>query len=150
MLYTTMTVAQCSSALVERIEAKPTKTRVDLDGRVEKGGYFSLAVTLPTVVRLKRTTRMKGRIFRESGQTVIRGYVPDGVSPQWQRILAGILGLLATLVLLNGELVLALIVLAGGVLAYVPMAGDWKNSDILLIEIEKACKASPRPKKKKK
>lgn len=150
LLYSKLTVTQCTSALNERIQAKPTKTRHDLDGHVEKGGYFSLAVTLPVFLRLRRTTRMKGRIKREGGQTIIRGYVPDGVSPQWQRIIGVMLAILALLILFSGQLVMALVIVVGGLLAYVPMAGDWQNADVLLLEIEKICKASPKPPKKKK
>lgn len=149
LLYSKLTVTQCTNALNERIQAKPTKTRHELDGHIEKGGYFSLAVTLPVFLWLKRTTRMKGRIQREGGQTVIRGYVPDGVSPQWQRIIGGVMAVLAVLILFSGQLVMALAILFGGVLAFVPMSGDWKNADILLIEVEKVCKASPKPPKKK-
>lgn len=149
VLYTEMTVAQCSRAINDRLQAKPTKTRHAVDGWVEKGGRFSIAVTLPVFARIKRTTRLKGHMKRESGQTVIRGYVPDGVDPQWQRILAALLVAVVALITLSGQLVLGLAILGGSVLAFVPMAGDWKNSDILLIELEKTCKASPRPKKKK-
>jgi hypothetical protein len=149
LLYSKLTVTQCTSALNERIQAKPTKTRHELDGHIEKGGYFSLAVTLPVFLRLKRTTRMRGRIQRESGQTIIRGYVPDGVSPQWRRIIGVVLAILGLIILFSGQLIMAVVVVIGGVLAYVPMAGDWRNADVLLIEVEKTCKASPRPPKKK-
>lgn len=149
VLYTEMTVAQCSRAINDRLQAKPTKTRHAVDGWVEKSGRFSMAVTLPVFARIKRTTRLMGVMKRESGQTVIRGYVPDGVEPQWQRIIGIIIVLVVGGILINGQLVLALAILAGSVLAFVPMAGDWKNSDLLLIELEKTCKASPKPRKKK-
>lgn len=148
VLYSEKTVAQCMSALTERMEARPTKTRPELKGKVEKGGRFEIAVTLPVVARIKRTTQMKGVAGREKGITVIRGYVPDGVPPYWQRIILGGVVIVALLLLVAGQPLIGLLALLGGAAAYIPMAGDYRNSDILLIEVERTFKANPKPPKR--
>jgi hypothetical protein len=149
-LYSQMTTAQCMRALTERMAARPTSTRPDLDGWVEKSGTFSLAVTSKIGRYFSRTTRLSGALARESGLTVIRGYVSDGVSPYWLRVLYGVLLLVTLGLLAVGEPLLALVAFGGGLVAYIPLRGDYVNSDILLMEIEKALKASPTPPRKKK
>jgi hypothetical protein len=149
-LYSQMTIAQSMRAIAERMAAKPTSTRPELDGWVEKSGTFSLAVTSKIGRYFSRTTRLSGTVERESGLTVIRGYVSDGVSPYWMRVLYGVLIVVTLGLLAAGEPLLALVALGGGLAAYIPLRGDYVNSDLLLIEIEKTLKASPTPPRKKK
>lgn len=148
-LYTEKTIPQCSAALNERMQAKPTSTRRELQGWIEKGGRFSLAVTSKVFGSIARTTRLTGVMQREAGITVIRGYVSDGVSPQWQKILAVVLLIVCAILLLGGQAVLALISLLMGGAAYVPFRGDYENSETLLIELERTLKASPKQPAKK-
>jgi len=150
VLFTNLTVSQCMKSLHERMDAKPTKTRPELQGWIEKGGRFSVAVTTTVIGRFRRTTRLNATAARESGMTVIRGYVSDGVSPRWQRILFAVLVVATVLMVLSNQILLAAAVLVLGAAMYIPMMGDYKNSDLLLIEVEKAFKASPYPPKSKK
>jgi hypothetical protein len=149
VLFTNLTVSQCMKSLHERLDAKPTKSRPALDGWIEKKGRFSVTITTPVVGRFKRTTRLNAEAARESGMTVIRGYVSDGVSPRWQRVLFGVLVVATILMVLSNQILLAVAVLVLGAAMYIPMMGDYKNSDLLLIEVEKAFKASPYPPKTK-
>lgn len=148
VLFTDKTVSQCMRDLNERLEAKPTKTRPELNGWIQKGGKFSVSVRSQVLRRFSRRTRLKATASRESGVTVIRGYVSDGVNPFWLRVLTGVVVVVALLLLLVGEPMLALVTLVFGVLAYIPLRGDYINSDTLLLELERTLKASPKPPKK--
>lgn len=147
VLYTDKSIPQSTSALNERLHQPKTRSSPALDGWVEKNGRFSLALTTPVVAQFTRTTRLHGQLRRENGQTIIQGDVPDGAGPQGQiAVLIGI-ALVAVFVLLQEQAVLAiLLALAGGAL-YIPMRGDYDNSDRLLLEVERALKASPKPPK---
>jgi hypothetical protein len=136
--------------LNERMDVKPTKTRAEIKGWTKKDGQFSIAITLPVLLRIKRTTRMSGSATRESGSTVIRGYVSDGVSPRWQRVIFLVLIAMCLAMVLAQQFFLAVASLTIGVATYIPMMGDYRNSDVLLIEVERLLKASPRPPKFKK
>lgn len=150
VLYTDLTVSQCMKNLSERMEQKPTKTRPEIKGNIEKGGIFSISVTLPVFLTIKRTTRLSGNASRESGGTVIRGYVSDGVTPYWQRVIFVVLVVMCLLMVVAGQMLLATTCLLIGIATYIPMMGDYRNSDVLLIEIERLFKASPKPPKRKK
>jgi hypothetical protein len=149
-LYTDKSVAQCMAAINERLQAKATKGRPALEGWIEKSGRFSIAVSAPVIeqLRIHRTTRLHGTARRESGVTVISGAVPDGISPNMQRLMIGVLGIVSLLILISGQLALALLVLGFGAVAYVWLVGDYQNSEHLLIEVERVLKASPKPPKK--
>jgi hypothetical protein len=147
VLYTDKSIAHSTSALNERLRQPKTRSSPALDGWVEKNGRFSLALTTPVVGQFTRTTRLHGQLKRENGQTVILGNVPDGAGPQGQIVVLIGIALVALFVLLQQQAVLAIVVaLAGGVL-YIPMRGDYDNSDRLLLEVERALKASPKPPK---
>lgn len=151
VLYTDLTVSQCMKTLNERIDVKPTKTRPEIKGWTKKDGQFALSVTLPVLLRIKRTTRMSGTTTRESGNTVIRGYVSDGVSPRWQRVIFIVLIVMCLAMMVAQQFFLAVASLTIGVATYIPMMGDYRNSDVLLIEVERLLKASPKaPKPRKK
>ncbi len=133
--------------LNERMEVKGSKSRPELDGWIKKGGLFSIAVTMPVLFRFTRTTRLHAQAEREGGITVIRGYVSDGVTPKWQRVIFILLLVVCGLILFSGQLLLALVALILGIATFIPMMGDYKNSDLLLLEIERVLKASPKPPK---
>jgi hypothetical protein len=147
VLYTDKSIPQSISAINQRLHQPKTRSTPAIDGWTEKNGRFSMALTTPVIAQFTRTTRLHGQLKRENGQTVILGNVPDGAGPQGQiMVLIGI-ALVALFVLLQQQAVLALVVaLAGGVL-YIPMRGDYDNSDRLLLEVERALKASPKPPK---
>lgn len=148
ILYTDKTVAQCMSAINERLHVKATKARSELGGWTNKDGNFSLTVTSRVVGRFPRTTRLTANAKRDTGMTVIRGDVSDGVTPQWLGILMIGVGIIIALMVIVGELMLALLMLLFAMFAYIPLRGDYVNSDVLLLEVEKTLKASPKPPKK--
>jgi len=148
VLYTSKTVSQCVRDMTERMQAKPTKTRPELKGYIEKSGIFAIALTAPVIGPIKRTTRLKASAERERGTTIIKGYVSDGISPYWARILFLVMSVVVVLMILAGRPELALITVIFGAIIYIPLRGDYINSDVLLIEVEKTLKASPKPPKK--
>lgn len=149
VLYTDKTVPQCMSALNERLQAKPTKSRPELHGWIEKGGTFSISVTSRVIGRFPRSTRLTGAAKREGSTTTVRGYVSDGISPQWLQILSGVVALGCVLLVFARQPMLALLAFIFAVIFYIPMRGDYINSDILLLELERTLKASPTPPKEK-
>ncbi|GAB4309420.1 MAG: hypothetical protein Kow00117_02770 [Phototrophicales bacterium] len=146
-LYTERTVSQCIKDLQARLEQKGTKSRPELDGWIKKGGDFSIAVTTKVAGRFAKTTRLSGSMERDKGVTIIEGYVSDGVSPFWLMVLAILLLVVCGVIFASGERMLAMVVFVLGLAAYIPLRGDYINSDILLIEVEKTLKASPKPPK---
>lgn len=148
VLYTDKTVSQCMNALNERMQQKGTKAHPELHGWIEKGGAFSISMTSQVARRFPRTTRLNGQAKREGSSTVIRGYVSDGISPQWLGILSVVLVVLCVLLILQGQSMLALLSVIFAGLFYIPMRGDYVNSDVLLIELEGTLKATPKPPKK--
>lgn len=150
VLYTDkQSVAQCMTALMERMEQKPTKTRPEIKGWVEKKeGRFEIALTEPMVANvIKRTTRLQGNAFRKSGITVIEGYVPDGASPRDRRFITLALVAVGGVLFVLGQAFLALVALTGAFFLYILLKGDYENGDRLLVEIERLFKASPNPPK---
>ncbi|GAB4529778.1 MAG: hypothetical protein OHK0046_49910 [Anaerolineae bacterium] len=147
VLFTEKSIAQCMREMNERLEAKPTKARPELHGWIEKGGSFSVSMTTKIFNRFPRSTRLSAKAQRENGMTVIRGYVSDGLGPYWLRVMTGAVALVALLLLVAGEPMLTLITLLFGAVAYVPLRGDYINSDLLLLEVERTLKASPTPPK---
>lgn len=148
VLYTDMTVPQCMRALNERMQAKPTKARPELQGWVEKKGAFSISLSSKVAGRFSRTTRLSAQAERESGVTIIRGYVSDGMSPVWLRVVMIIVGIVALGLLASGDPMLAVVIVLFAGLAYIPLRGDYVNSDLLLIEVERTLKATPKVPKK--
>lgn len=144
-LYTTRTVRQCMSALTDRLEAKPTKTRPALDGTIEKGGKFKISVRQPVANNFHRTTRLRGIAKRENGVTVIRGYVPNGVARNRIGVIIGSTALVGVFFMINGSLVPGIIATVLGAALYVPLVGDYNNREILLKELQKATKAKQTP-----
>lgn len=146
--YTEMTVAQCVSALNERIHAKATASRPGVDGWIEKGGRFSLAVTTPVARRFRRTTRLQGQFERESGITVVRGAVPDGMEPR--RLLAVFVAMLVVGVVftVNEQFIFGLLCVLMGAGLCITLYGDFVNHDILIRDLRRTLKArDKRPKK---
>lgn len=148
VLYSDMTIAQCMSALNERMHAKGTKSRPELNGWTEKKGSFSLSVSSKVLGRFNRRTRLNGHAARDKGITVIRGSVSDGVNPGALRLLGIALAVLVVMMFFIGEPMIGLLAVIFGVIAYVPLRGDYVNSDLLLIEVERTLRANPKPPKK--
>jgi hypothetical protein len=132
-------------ALHERMDASATKTRPELNGWIEKSGTFSLSLSRSVFGKLKRTTKLRGTADRESGVTVIRGSVPEGVTKEWLSIIGLCIVALAVYMFFNGQLMVSIMILLAGVFMLVPLWGDHRNHDVLLYELEKALKAKPAP-----
>ena len=143
--YTDKTVAQCMSALNERLQQKGTSSRPGLEGWVEKNGNFSLAITSKVVKRFPRTTRLQGKAERLGSVTVIKGSVADGVTPREQVVIVGALALVGLFIISTGNLLPGLIAIAAGVVLNVPLMGDYQNSEMLTSEIQKTLKAKTTP-----
>jgi hypothetical protein len=148
VLFTEKSVSQCIRDLNERLHTAGTKSRPELGGWIEKNGKFSLTVTSKVVGRFPRTTRLTAKAERESGVTVLWGNVSDGISPQWTRFLFIGLLIVAGALVISSQPMPALLTFVFGAFAYVPLRGDYINSDILLLEVERTLKASPKPPKK--
>lgn len=147
VLFTEKTTNQCMKALHERLQANATKTRPELDGWIEKSGRFSISMSTQVLGKLSRRTRLRGTAEREKGVTVIRGFVPNGMSGRWLAVIGGCVALLAGYFLLVGELVLSILVFLFGMAMLIPLWGDHRNHDVLLYELEKTLKAKPAPRK---
>ncbi len=148
VLYSEKTVAQCLTAINARMQAKGTSTRPALDGWVEKGGAFALAVSTTVIGKFARRTTLKAKIERQSGVTIIRGSVPNGSTKQGQLVVFGGLTLVAATMIANGNVLFALLMLPFAAYLYIPMRGDLLNSEILIDEVQKTLKAKPKPPKK--
>ena len=144
VLYTDKSVAQCMTALNARMQAKSSR----LDGWVEKNGRFSLSTSCRIARRFTRRTHLRATASRNEGYTVIRGYVPDGVSREGQAVIYGALLLVGVVLVASGNLLPAVIaVFATGAL-YIPLTGDHINSDMLVGEVQRALGAKFTPPKK--
>ncbi len=145
--YSDKTVRQCQSALTDRMEANPTKARPAMDGHIEKGGKFSLSVTTPVGGRFYRKTKLRGTMTRESGTTIIQGHVPAGVPRDRIGIIMAIAIVVGVLMVLAGGGIFGILIAMLGVVLYIPLVGDYNNSEILLKEVKRATNGKDKPPK---
>lgn len=147
VLYSEKTVAQCVSALNERLQGRGGK--YNLDGWTEKGGKFALSlespVFPPSMPRIMRRTELRAIAEKEGAQTVIQGIVPDGVTPVGRVWIYAAMIILGLFMVLANQLVVALTLIPLGVALYVPMKGDYVNSELLLNEVQRLLKARYTP-----
>jgi hypothetical protein len=148
-LYTDKSVSDCTKTLIERLEVKQN-SKNGVRGTVnQKTHEFNLQMGCRVLFIFPRSTQMNGKIGKEGGQTVINGFVPDGMSPYWMTISGMVLAVVCGGFLVLGENGLALLSIVAGLAAYVMLRGDYRNSEALLVEVERTLKASPNPPKKK-
>ncbi|MFO7323058.1 MAG: hypothetical protein DIU68_015130 [Chloroflexota bacterium] len=147
VLYTDKTVSQALTALNARMHAKPTSTRPALDGWVEKNGSFCISVTSAVVGRFQRTTYLRGRLERQGSATVIKGAVPQGASREHKIIIYGVLAAMGLMFAGMGSPWLSVLLIPLGAALYIPLTGDFNNSETLISELEKTLKAKPTPPK---
>lgn len=147
VLYTDKTVAQSLTALNARMQAKGTSTRPALDGWVEKSGAFSLGVTSLVAGRFNRTTYLRGKLEREGGLTVIKGQVPRGATRENMIVIFAVVAIMALMLVAMGSTWMGLIVLPIGAAFYIPLSGDYFNSELLIGELQKTLKAKETPPK---
>jgi hypothetical protein len=133
------------TALNERMEQKPTKARPEIDGYIEKGGKFALSVTSDVVSKFRRTTQMRGRADRENGFTIIEGHFSAGVSRQRIGIIIAAVAFVGLVMIVNVKTFPGIITALLGAGLYIPLVGDYNNSEILLKELKKATKARDKP-----
>jgi uncharacterized membrane protein len=141
--YTSLTPAQCASALNKRIEQKETASRPKVTGKATKDS-FVLTVKMPVIWNFERRTSLKATLTRDKGTTVINGFVNIGGTRQQQRLIfiGGIvvgLGLIAMGYFLQGVLVGVV-----GAAMYIPLEGDAHNSAYLLKQVQSLLKAKAR------
>lgn len=144
-LYSQLTVKQCMSGLTDRMEAKATATRPAIDGWIKKGGAFSLSMRAPVIFKIHRTTRIQGVAARESGVTVIKGRVNTGVPPERAYMVIGAVALASLAIMFTSDPLLGLLGMGFGLALYIPLVGDHNNSQYLLKEVRRACKAKDKP-----
>lgn len=148
VLYSEKTVAQCLTAINARMHVKETSTRPALDGWVEKGGTFSLAMTAPVVGRFNRRTTLTAKVERQSGITVIEGGVSSGASRQGQAVVFAALAVVALAIMGSGNVLFGALLIPFAAYLYIPLQGDYLNSGVLLDEVERTLKAKAKPPKK--
>jgi len=147
-LYTDKTVNQCLNALNDRMQAKGTASRPAMDGWMDKSGKFSISISSKVLRRFERTTRLRGEMKRESGVTIIEGFVPSGVDNRGQLIIMGALILTGILLAVRGTFVLGLATVFLGAGLYVMLVGDQQNSEQLIKELRRVLGAKDKPPKK--
>jgi hypothetical protein len=145
VFYTDKTVSQSMTALNERLQSKGSR---NLEGWVEKSGHFSLSIATPVIGKIMRRTHLRGKVERESGVTQVTVNVPSGATKVGQLVIFLGCGLLALALLANGTFIPGLLILAAGGALYIPLAGDQKNSPLLLSEVQRTLKAGSKPPKK--
>ncbi len=145
VFFTDKTVSQCMTALHERLQAKGTR---NLEGWVEKNGNFELSIATPVIGRVTRRTYLRGKAERESGVTQVKVDVSSGADRRGQIIIFVACILVAVALLANGALAFALLALAAGGALYIPLAGDHKNSPLLIGEVQRTLKATTKQPKK--
>ncbi len=147
-LYSEKTFAQCMSELNERLHAKGTSTRPEMDGWIDKSGNFLLSISRPVVLNIHRRTKVRGKVERKNNQTIIRADVPSGVNPQGQVVVYLAFAVIIFMLLANGNSVAALLPVPFALYLYIPMRGDFLNKDILVNDLQKTLKAKTTPIKK--
>lgn len=147
VMYTDKSVPQAMKAINDRLHAAGTRSRPQLDGWVEKNGRFAMAVTSQLRWRFSRKTYLHGRAYREGGITLIEGSVPGGASRESQAVIFGALLLVAALVFFQGYALFALVTVVAGAALFIPLRGDYQNSEILLSELQKTLNARLTPPK---
>ena len=145
VLYSEKTVKQCLSAINERLQTKGTKSRPELDGWIDKNGEFSIAVSSTVAKRFTRKTQLHARVEREEGITVITGFVSDGANWRGQIVIFGALLLVAILFLIKGNALIAILAVLAGAALYIPLTGDYNNSDVLMKELRRTLQARDNP-----
>jgi hypothetical protein len=145
--YTEKTVPQCLSALNERMNAKASSTRPAMDGWVEKNGQFSIGVSTDVAGRFRRSTYLRGKLEKLGPYTAIKCNVSNGATRENLVVIFVAMALTALALIASGNILMALIVLPVGSAFYVPLTGDYHNSEVLLSEIQKTLKAKTTPPK---
>lgn len=148
VMYTDKSVAQAMSAINERLHVPGTKSRPQLDGWVEKSGRFAMGVTTTVRWRFDRRTFLYGQAERQGGVTLVEGTVSGGVGRDGQIVVFGAMLIIALLTLSQGNAILAIVALLAGLALFIPMRGDYANSEILLSELQKTLNAKFTPPKK--
>ena len=143
-LYTDKSVKQCMDIINTRMQAKATKTRPAMDGWIENGGKFSLAISCTVAGRFQRRTRLQAQLERDKGITVIRGYVPHGATQRGVNIIMAAVLFMGVMIALNGSTMLGLMAVVLGGALYITMTGDSINSEKLMKEVRKLLKAKDK------
>ncbi|MCC6616694.1 MAG: hypothetical protein IT320_24685 [Anaerolineae bacterium] len=145
VFFTDKTVAQCMTALHERLQSRSSRS---LEGWVEKNGNFELSIASPVIGKVTRRTYLRGKVEREGGLTQVKVDVSSGADRRGQIIIFIACALVAVALMANGAITVALLAVAAGGALYIPLAGDNKNSPLLINEVQRTLKATTkRPKK---
>ena len=145
LFFTDKTVAQCMTALHERLQSRSSRS---LEGWVEKNGNFELSIATPVIGKVTRRTYLRGKAEREGGVTQVKVDVSSGADRRGQIIIFIACGLVAVALLANGAVTVAILAVAAGAALYIPLAGDDKNSPLLINEVQRTLKATTKKPKK--
>jgi hypothetical protein len=107
-----------------------------------------MSVTTKVRLRFDRRTHLYGKAERQGGITVVEGTVSGGVGRDGQIAIFGALLVVALLMLSQGNAILAIIAILAGLTLFIPLRGDYNNSEILLSELQKTLNAKFTPPKK--
>ncbi len=143
-LYSPKTIKQINTELTARMAEKGTRSRPAIQGVVEKTGaiYWS---TQTVLLGITRTTRLRATMEKAKDVTIIRGYVSEGMRPEKVYIVMAALAAIGLLLALQGQVVLGLIVFGVSAVAYVPLVGDFRNSQYMLRELKRVTAAKDKP-----
>lgn len=144
VLYTEKTVSQCLTAVNARLQVKGARA---LDGWVDKNGMFTMGMTTPVIGKFTRTTVLRAKVEREGGVTVIRGNVPSGTDKRGTAAILVALAVLTIFLVASGNALMALLMLPFAAYIFIPLRGDFLNSDTLYNELVRTLKAKTKPPK---
>lgn len=143
-LYSPKTIRQINAELTARFQERSTRSRPAVQGFVEKGGHFQMKTQI-TLLGITRTTQLRGTMERVKDTTILRGYVSEGLQPRKVYLVMAALAAVGLLLAVQGQVVLGLIVFGLSLIAYVPLVGDYRNSQYLLKELKRLSAAKDKP-----
>lgn len=145
VLYTEKSVAQCMSAINDRLHAR---SKGGYDGWVEKSGSFSIEVDNPVFGKFRRRTRLRARAEREGGVTIIRGGVPGGANAQERLMVTVAIVIIGILLGLAYNMAFMVLILPLIPVVLFALKGDYDNAQQLVREVQRTLSAKTTPPKK--
>jgi hypothetical protein len=143
-LYASKTIKQCLADINARFQEKESKARPGISGYTEKTGEFHL-YTATTVLGLRRNTHLRGTMEKVKDVTILRGYVSSGVQKEQAYVIMGAMMLTALAMLLLGQAIFSIVIMIIAVAGYVPLVGDYHNSQYLIKELRRITGAKDKP-----
>ena len=145
-LYTDKNLQDCQTALIERMHARPTKTRPLIDGWINKDGTFLLWMTGNVYGPIDIRTRYNGVIIEDtaSNSTLIVVRLPWSGDASQTLVIIFASVLLAIIVATSGNFVGGFVVLLIGVALILVLRTNTANNDIFVKTIKQTLRARER------